>query len=66
MLRLTTQQLADLAGFDKTTIIRMESYDRETIRSHNQNVKKVVDVLKTKGVQFVSGENGDGVLFKAP
>jgi hypothetical protein len=55
--------VADKAGADVTTLVRMESYGDKPVRGYAANVESVIEVLRKAGVEITQ----DGVqLIKRP
>lgn len=62
-LRLTVKDVAEMAGIDKGTIVRIEAGER----AYRLTLEKLRTVLEAQGLEFLdAGEAaGDGVRFKA-
>jgi DNA-binding XRE family transcriptional regulator len=52
MLGLSQAQLAELAGLARPTIAAMEACGRNEVKGLWQTVRKVVDVLQNRGIEF--------------
>jgi hypothetical protein len=53
---LRQRTVADRAGVDVTTLVRMESYGAKPVRGYAANVEAVVNVLRKAGVEIT--DNG--------
>lgn len=64
LLGMTQQELADLAGLSKRTVIEFEGGVRDPLYSTTQNLQLA---LEHKGIEFLTGNGGgSGVRFRDP